>query len=433
MARVIAQRTTDLFSAAAVSLIPLILVCYRILYASEPTLAAAICRPTLLAVCLMLFVVGYDSHITLSERKTLHVIGVLCGALLFTSLLAMNTERAMQEWIKLVAICSMAIMLCRPLMRRPIATAFGLSLVLCSIVLAGTIIYTYVSYMGFVIPTYPAVRVLKGAALDDDNIALNPLGFECVFTFLCGMCLIRHNRILWAVGATLLVISSVLTGSRAPLAVFLISATVLLILNGLQSGSQFLRASSALAGIALTAGVLIGLSLASPQTLSHWTEGRWDLWAVAMHKFAMHPLWGNGYLSVLDDATFLPGGYHSEYLTALAEQGAIGFAVVVYVFGCLLRRCYDVAFNPRFGSSNGQVVLFACIFLLVRASVELPGLFGTAQGPADFLAYFFLAIAMTRTPGMPRQIASSQTRSSSRLSALRPVRVGHAISGERSH
>jgi len=431
MARVLAHRTAEICSMGMVSLVPLTLVFYRLIYASEPTLAAAICRPTLLAVCFALFALWCDTHIINPERNTFRVLGVLCGALLVTSAAAADPGRAIQEWVKLVAICSITFMLCRPLRERSVSRALGIAMVLSSIVLAGMIIWTYVRYMGFVIPTYPAIRVLKGTALDDDNIALNPLGFECVFTFLCGLCLIRANKFLWGTGALLLVISSVLTGSRAPLAVFLVSVIAMLLLNGLRSRSQLVRASAVLGTIGITAGAVLGIAIASPQTLSRLTEGRWDLWSVAFHKFEMHPLWGNGYLSVLDDPTFLPGGYHSEYLTALAEQGLIGFAAVIYVFVSLLRRCYDMALNSRSRHPNGQILLFACLFLMFRALVELPGLFGTAQGPADFLAYIFLAIAMTRTPAMEPRFVLSETRASPiSLAILRPTARGEAVSGE---
>jgi hypothetical protein len=43
-----------------------------------------------------------------------------------------------------------------------------------------------------------------------------------------------------------------------------------------------------------------------------------------------------------------------------------------------------------------QWALFACLFLLLRANVEVPGLFGYAQDPADYLAYVFMAIVVSR-------------------------------------
>jgi len=84
------------------------------------------------------------------------------------------------------------------------------------------------------------------------------------------------------------------------------------------------------ASLTLTLGVVTA-TLASPQQMSALTEGRWNLWSVALHKFALRPIWGNGYLSA-QDSIYLSGGYHNEYLTALAEQGLIGFLAVAYLF-----------------------------------------------------------------------------------------------------
>jgi O-antigen ligase len=89
------------------------------------------------------------------------------------------------------------------------------------------------------------------------------------------------------------------------------------------------------------------------------------------------------------------GGYHSEYLTALAEQGVVGFVAVLCLFWFLIRSCWNLAFRFSHTWQNGQWALFGCFFLLVRAGVEVPGLFGYAQEPADYLAYVFLAIAVS--------------------------------------
>jgi O-antigen ligase len=379
-----------------VSLIPASLIAYRLIYASDSSLAVLICRPVIVAVCVLLFfLLWYGAEVTDAERRLVGALAVLCGAVLVTSLAATDVSRALQEWLKLVIMCAISIMLCRPLRHGSSAKVFGVSLVIVSTVLAFLIVSTYVKFMGLVLPSYASTRVFKAAAMDEAGLPLNPIGFECIFAYLCGMCLLRSSKLLWAVGLVLLVISSALTGSRAPFAVFALSALVLILLNAVHSERVFSRAAGVFMAAAISVGVTIALTLTSSQQLSALTEGRWHLWSVAFHKFTLQPIWGYGYLSAQDSIS-IAGGYHNEYLTALAEHGLIGFSAVVYLFGFVLLCCCRLAFHTAHPVRNGQWILFTCLVLLFRALVELPGLFGTAQGPADFLAYIFLAIVISR-------------------------------------
>ncbi len=413
-----------------VALIPITLLFYRLLYGPEPHMESSIFRPAILSLCIGLYLASGRSWPTTNELKLIGVFAILCSTLLVTSLLATNPARAMQEWVKLIVMCVIAVTLCRALMSNIVAATFGTAMVISSIGLGVLIVVIYVRYMGFTPPSYSATRVFKAAAMDEAGLPLNPLAFECVFSFLSGMCLLRGRKVLWCLGGVLLLFSSALTGSRAPLAVFALSCLAFGVFHGLRSKAMLLRVGSIFLVLVLTAAGIAGVASVSPHQLSRITEGRWELWSVAVHKFAIHPLWGNGYLSVKDDPTYIVGGYHNEYLTALAEQGLIGFAAVMYLFGSLLRRCYHLAIDPRFRNQNGQLILFTGLFLMFRALVELPGLFGTAQGPADFLAYIFLAIAMSRTPDVEPQAASAQTRvSRTRFAALcMPARVNLSFS-----
>jgi O-antigen ligase len=90
------------------------------------------------------------------------------------------------------------------------------------------------------------------------------------------------------------------------------------------------------------------------------------------------------------------GGYHNEYLTALAEHGLLGFVAVVSLFLFLFRCSWNLAFRRSLTWKRRQWALFGCLVLLFRAAVEVPGLFGYAQEPSDFLAYLFLAIVVSR-------------------------------------
>jgi len=146
--------------------------------------------------------------------------------------------------------------------------------------------------------------------------------------------------------------------------------------------------------------------------MSAATEGRWDLWSVAWQKFLERPMLGYGFESWRDDlASRLPGvyeftsqfessdfagGYHNEYLTLLAEQGLIGFFPVMAFFLFLLWCSAKLAFGNWVTWAHGQWALLGCLFLIVRAAFEMPGLFGYGQEPADYLAFLFVGIVCSR-------------------------------------
>jgi hypothetical protein len=97
-----------------------------------------------------------------------------------------------------------------------------------------------------------------------------------------------------------------------------------------------------------------------------------------------------------DLAKKLGGGYHNEYISVLAEEGLIGVIAVVPLLWLLLRSSWLLAFRQWGAVHTGQWPLFACIFLLLRANFEVPGLFGYGQDPVDYLAYILVAIVLSR-------------------------------------
>jgi O-antigen ligase len=158
-------------------------------------------------------------------------------------------------------------------------------------------------------------------------------------------------------------------------------------------------------------GIAVVLVHVPFKKMSQLTEGRWDLWYVALKKFSDRPVFGFGYDSWHDDlASLLPGaysltnymkktiigGYHNEYLALLAEQGLVGFLAAMSLIYFLFKSCWKSAFRSWQTWHCGQCALFACIFLLLRAGLEIPGLFGDGSEPADFLAYIFVAIVVSR-------------------------------------
>jgi O-antigen ligase len=101
------------------------------------------------------------------------------------------------------------------------------------------------------------------------------------------------------------------------------------------------------------------------------------------------------------------GGYHNEYVTLLAEQGLLGLLPALALAWFLLYATWRLGFRRWHTWGGGRWPLFVCLFLLIRANLEVPGLFGYAQEPADYLAYIFLAIVVSRLSAEEDYIRSS--------------------------
>jgi O-antigen ligase len=316
-----------------------------------------------------------------------------------------------------------ALFVCRALRDPATAHTFGISLILAAIPAAALSIFTYLHLMGLTLPTYESLRVFKGAAARE-GIPLNPIVFASLFSYICGMCLLAGNGLLWTLGCILIIITSLLTGSRAPVAMLVASGLVLLMLNGLSSSRLISRVFVWLTIALIIFAVVAGSQVVTFEQMSSITEGRWDLWSVAMQKFVERPLLGYGFESWRDDlASRLPGeyhvpgfaavnfegGYHSEYVTMLAEQGLIGFFTVMAFFLFVLVCSWKLAFQRWATWRNGQWALFACVFLLCRAGIESPGLFGYSQEPVDFLAFVFVAIVCSRFSVEEDYVRSTQS------------------------
>jgi hypothetical protein len=54
------------------------------------------------------------------------------------------------------------------------------------------------------------------------------------------------------------------------------------------------------------------------------------------------------------------------------------------------------AFHSEARRYRGEYIAFTCLFLCVRALVEIPGLFGYGQDVTDYLAYVFVAVVASR-------------------------------------
>lgn len=404
------QSSTTLLSCALVCMIPAVLAVYWPLFSVSEGPAVAFLRPPIFLTSLLLAMMWYRARITAAELHLACILGLLIAALLVPSLASTDPKRALGDWVKLLILCSIALLLSRALRHQPTAKCFGVALIIAGLVVGAFTVVTYVRFIGFVIPTYKLTREFKGIA-ERADVPLNAIPFTAVFSFLAGMCLVRVNGLLCLLGCTLFVASSVFTGSRAPFAVLLASALVLALLNALGGRKLPIRIAAYVTAFAVQIGMAV-LILETPfKRMSSITEGRWDLWYVAWTKFAERPLLGFGYSAWHDDlASMLPGaysftgyaaknilgGYHNEYLGLLADQGIVGFVPAMLLVCFLFYCCYKCAFRSWNTWPGGQWPLFTCIFLLLRAGVEIPGLFGEGSEPADFLAYIFVAIVISR-------------------------------------
>jgi O-antigen ligase len=390
--------------------IPLVVDGYWVLYTLYPDAAVVALRPLVLSAALFGYLLSYKAAASLYERKAARIISLLAVTLLIPSLTASNPLNALGGWARIAFVYVIALMLCRALRDRRVAAALGWSLIFSSVLLTALVLFTYVQFMGLTVPTYTSARIFKGIAQEAD-LSMNAVPFAAVFSYILAMCLIRPNKVLYAAGAVVLLLSTVMTGSRAPLATVIAVVAALIALRLLRSKRPFTRLISAMliAGIALIlAGAFYTLSF---KTWSHITEGRWDVWSVAVQKFLERPITGYGYYSWRDDlASRLPGeyalttkmtemsagGYHNEYLTLLAEEGLLGFGAAAALVWFLLKSSYRLAFARWRTWTGGSWALFASLFLLLRACVEVPGLFGYGQDPADYLAFLAVAIIVSR-------------------------------------
>ena len=191
----------------------------------------------------------------------------------------------------------------------------------------------------------------------------------------------------------------------------LVCGATLLLIKGARSRNLTYRVTtwgSLLLGSLL---ITVVLSRATPYGISDATEGRFDVWTVGWAKFVESPVFGDGPDSWRDDLfSRLPGyykdtralqklragGYHSEYVTLLAEGGLLCFSSALVFFALLLRDSLRAAFHPEARRYRGELIAFTCLFLFVRALIEIPGLFGYGQDVTDYLAYLFVALVASR-------------------------------------
>jgi O-antigen ligase len=397
-------------SQSAAFIIPLLLGFYWAPIGIAFEVKAMVLRCAMAGLVMLLFLLWFRRPLTRAETTFATLFSVLAVLLIVPCLTATDPARAFKGAMKLILLFAMGLAMARALRHGRTARAFGYAMLLGSAVTALLILGVYVQHMGLTLPGYEAVRKLKGLAMKE-GIALNPMGFTAFFMYIVGLCIVSPRALIWCFGIAVFAVSSCLTGSRAPVAIMLLSGLLAAILHLLRSRSLALHASGWAAVLLLSAALVGSLVWLDAKKMSAITEGRSDLWPVAWSKFVERPFSGYGYESWRDDLLSRfsggrmltlamkknpEGGYHNQYITLLAEQGLIVFVPVMAILWTLLKCCTWLASRTWISAINRHMIMLGCLFMLLRAGVEVPGLFGYANDPADYLAYCFLAVVVSR-------------------------------------
>lgn len=400
-----------LISEVAAFLIPFLLGVYWAPVGIEIELKAAALRCVIAALAILLLVVWLRAPLTRAETTFAALFGLLALSLLVPSLTATDPGRAFKDLSKLVLLFVVGLAMARALRHDRTARAFGYGLLVGSYVVTLLILNAYIGHMGLSLPTYQALRVLKEVLSRGAGFPLNPISFTAIFMYLVGLCLVPPRALTWCLGGVVFAVSSFLTGSRAPVGILLLSALVAIGVHQLRARSFVLRVSACLTLVLLTGAIAAAVYTVDTRELVTVSEGRTVLWSLAWSKFSDRPLSGYGYESWRDDlASRVAGGeyfhtsksiirdgaYHNQYITLLAEEGLVGFVPAMAIVWMLLRCCRWLAWRTSIPAINRYTILLGCLFLLLRAAVEVPGLFGYANDPADYLAYCFVAVVVSR-------------------------------------
>jgi O-antigen ligase len=389
---------------------PMILLIYWPIYAINSDVAAFALRPVMLLLTVIMGICLIKQPLAESEFRMFKVFGIMWLAMLATSIAGAEPETSLIEWVKLVIIQTFCLFMARALRHQPTAKVLGKWMLIASI---GTTIYiigVYFHMMGAVIPTYRELRVLKGEATKLD-IPLNTIGAGAILEYICAICLIPRSRLLYISGCIICLVSSFMTGSRAALVVPVSAVILVQLVTWIRSEGMLKRFTAWGTLIGGTLTLIVLLSVLNPIKLTNMTEGRWDMWRAGTSKFLERPLMGYGFRSWRDDlvarlpgdyqetlllAKHIAGAYHNQFVTCLAEHGVLGTSALITLYVFLMMCAFRLGYQKCYVSNSGKAAMFGAAFLFVRANVELPGLFGAAQEPADYLSYIFFAILISQ-------------------------------------
>ncbi len=375
---------------------------------------------------------------TRTERQWAGLLTAYLGLLLVDSLLATEITRALQNSLRVLFLLVFCLILARAFRHPATRRAFGIGALVSCLLLSAYILGCYVSFLGTAMPTYESTRIFKATVAHALGVSLNPLGFSTAFFCMLAACTLRSSWILNSTLAIVICMCSVFTGSRTPLALMIVSFFLVAVIELCRSKPTF--RSICLFVLLPVLVALCGFELRDGIDMHRWsiiTEGRTDLWTAAWAKFTERPLTGYGADSWADDlisrlpgfyevtnqlVQYHAGGYHNAYLTLLAEEGIFVFAFALYMLGCAYHTITQSSGSSRQDRTRRFLLLFAFAFLVLRGFIEVPGLFGYGEDPAEFASYALLALIVS-SECEARVAHKSTVRASARPLALAHMRL----------
>ncbi len=391
----------------------MILAAYWPLFGTGQAVHAAVValRFLCLAAVAVLSLLWKKGTLSPPEVRWAKMLGAYLGLLVFASVTGVDVSRGLHNWLRVLPIYALAIAFARPLRHAATARAFGIALGIASFLSFLFTMAVYFYYAGPKLPGYETVREFKTTVQHASGIALNPLASATLLFGVLSLCLVRSGWTLRCLVGSIAIFGSIFTGSRAPLALAFVGLSAVWIAKLLWSRTLAVRSIAYITILFTAIGLVTAFIYVPPVVMSAATEGRYDVWTVGIEKFMERPLNGFGPESWRDDLTSrLPGyykgtsglaalragGYHSEFVTLLAEGGLICFLPALFLFGILFSEIRGIALNPRSDRFQGQALVFAFFLFFFRASVEVPGLFGYGEDVTDYLAAMFVAIVVSR-------------------------------------
>ena len=418
--------------------IPVLLAVYWPLTGLGFTWVPTAVRGGLMATTGLSAILWWKARMTRTERQWAGVLMAYLGLLLLNSLLATEITRALQNSIRILFLLAFCLVLARAFRHPATRRAFGAGALVASLFLSVYILFCYVSFLGTAMPTYESTRIFKATVQRVLNVGLNPLGFSTAFFCMLAACTLRPSWILNSTLAAVICICSVFTGSRTPLALMIVSFVLVFVIELSRSKPAF-RSVFLFVLLPLLIAAC-GFELRDGIDMQRWsviTENRTDLWTVAWAKFTERPLTGYGADSWADDlisrspglyqltaglVKYHAGGYHNAYFTLLAEEGIFVFAFALYMMLSAYRTLSQLSASGRQDRVRRALLLFALIFVVLRGFIEVPGLFGYGEDPAEFACYALLALIISFAQDT-RIAYKSVARAHARPLVLAPMRL----------
>ena len=382
----------------------------------------AACRVAIMLCTGVLAILWWSAPVSKNERQWFRNLGTYLGLLVLSAVFATGVVRAMRNSLRICFLFAFCLILARAFRHPATRKAFGIGTLAVSLLLSVYVIVCYVAFVGLALPSYESTRIFKETLLERTGVSLNPLGFSSAFFAILAGCILRPKRLLMLTLVSIVAVSTVFTGSRAPLALMLISLIVIVLNEAVRRDAVVGWASLVCLSVVLSCAVYYFSTGVDTRKLAQITEGRTELWKVAVDKFLTRPFTGYGADSWADDLisrtpNLYPmsgelvnqhaGAYHNAYLTLLAEDGVVVCAFAIYLIWCGFRSV-----NQAFRRGQGQKWLrwmytFAFLFLICRGLIEVPGLFGYGEDPAEFAAYSLVALIISLEATLASQRAST--------------------------